>query len=78
MKAEIKSPKNKATTTNDVKSVQNGNANKQIPLRIREKFVTTSEDTHGRSTKVKTIWFCKDSGTGRRQRNIDFVLLHNF
>ena len=60
MKAETKRPKNKATTTNDVKSGQNGNANKQTPLRIRDMFVTTSEDTHGRSTKVKTIWFHKD------------------
>ena len=60
MNAETKSPKNKATTTKDVKSGQNGNANKQIPLRIKDMFVTTSDDTHGRSTKVKTIWFHKD------------------
>ena len=45
MKAETKSPRNKATITNDVKSGQNGNANKQIPLRIRDIFVTTSEET---------------------------------
>ena len=57
MNAETKSPKNKATTTNELKSGQNGNANKQTPLRIRDIFVTTSEDTQGRSTKVKTIWF---------------------
>ena len=69
MKAETKRPKNKATTTNDVKSGQNGNANKQTPLRIRDIFVTTSEDTHGRSTKVKTIWFHKDiPGTGQHSK----------
>ena len=71
MKAETKSPKNKATTTNELKSGQNGNANKQTPLRIRDMFVTTSEDTHGRSTKVKTIWFHKDvPETGQRQLKI--------
>ena len=60
MKAETKRPKNKATTTNDVKSGQNGNANKQTPLRIKDIFVTTNEETHGRSTKVKTTCFHKD------------------
>ena len=74
MKADTKRPKNKATTTNDVKSGQNGNANKQTPLRIRDIFVTTSEDTHGRSTKVKTVWFHKDvPETGPRQLKI-FIL----
>ena len=74
MKAETKSPKNKATATNELKSGQNGNANKQTPLRIRDMFVTTSEDTHGRSTKVKTIWFYKDvPETGPRQLKI-FIL----
>ena len=67
MNAETKSPKNKATTTNELKSGQNGNANKQTPLRIRDIFVTTSEDTHGRSTKVESIWFHKDvPETGQR------------
>ena len=82
MKAETKRPKNKATTTNDVKSGQNGNANKQTPLRIRDIFVTTSEDTHGRSTKVETIWFHKDiPEAGPRQLKIlilSFYNLHNF
>ena len=83
MKAETKRPKNKATTTNDVKSGQNGNANKQTPLRIRDIFVTTSEDTHGRSTKVKTIWFHKDiqgtvqHSTRQPTRHVELIALYS-
>ena len=81
MKAETKSPKNKATTTNDVKSGQNGNANKQTPLRIRDIFVTTSDDTHGRSTKGKTIWFHKGipgtalNSTTQTTRQVELIAL---
>ena len=50
MKADTDRPKNKATIKKEVKSVQKGKANKQIPLEIRDKFVTTNEETHGKST----------------------------
>jgi len=54
IKADSETPSRRATITNPVKSLQNGKANMQTPLMIKEMLVTTNDDTKGRSTKAPT------------------------